>query len=288
MAVLYLDGSRLKRIMLASTQWLCVNEQVLNDLNVFPVPDGDTGTNMSATLKNIAAVLSDADSKVTLPSVAQDIAEAAVLGARGNSGVILSQIFKGFADSIGSKKRLNALDITYALKQAYEQAYNSISNPIEGTILTVVREGVEAAHETAKKEIDIVIVIETLLCESKKSLQNTPNLLPTLKEANVVDAGGLGFVYIIEGISMLLKGEKLPAVDIETEKAKYSADMQTIDDINSFFGYCNEFFIHKKAEQIDEMSLETLKKEKLEMHTKSMYILSPLAKSLKPAKNTEY
>ena len=232
---------------------MLANEQELNDINVFPVPDGDTGTNMGATLKSIVESISDKGLDDHLPHVAANVANAALMGARGNSGVILSQIFKGFSEGIGDKKKLNALDIAYALKKAYEKAYDSIANPIEGTILTVVREGVDAAYEKAKKEADIIIMIETLLKESKRSLENTPDLLPILKESGVVDAGAMGFVHIIEGIYMLLKGKSLPEPDLHFDNKSIKA-MSKINVSENFYGYCNEFFIHGK--NIDSKKLK--------------------------------
>lgn len=247
MAILYLNGKRLKQLIHASTQLILANEKVLNELNVFPVPDGDTGTNLGLTLKNVIKSISDTELDNHLPNVASNIATAAVLGARGNSGVILSQIFKGFSEGIGDEKtRLNALDIAYALKKAYEKAYNSISNPVEGTILTVVRDSVNAGYEKAKTESDITILIETILNESRKSLMNTPNLLPTLKEAGVVDAGALGFVYIIEGVYRLLKGHSLPEMEISHETVNQNIAKKQGFVVTDFYGYCNEFFIHNK------------------------------------------
>ncbi|MFH1414740.1 MAG: DAK2 domain-containing protein, partial [Elusimicrobiota bacterium] len=184
MAILYLNGKRLKRLIKESSNWLLANEKAINDINVFPVPDGDTGTNMGVTLKSVLRAVSDCDTD-RLPEVAVNVAKAALMGARGNSGVILSQIFKGFAEGIGSKTRLNSLDIAYSLKKAYEQAYNSVSDPAEGTILTVVRDGVEAAYKTAKTEADIMIMFETMLIETRRALMDTPNQLPVLKEAGV-------------------------------------------------------------------------------------------------------
>ncbi len=259
MAVLYLDGKRLKRLILASAKWLLANEKELNDINVYPVPDGDTGTNMGATLKSIVQSISDSDLGDHLPHVANKAANAALMGARGNSGVILSQIFKGFSEGINNKRKLNGLDIAYSLKKAYEKAYSSIADPVEGTILTVVREGVDAAYKKAKKEADIILIMETLLSESKRSLENTPNLLPVLKEAGVVDAGAMGFVYLIEGIYMLLKGHSLPEIDIDSKGMKKKEPALKQDSvINSFYGYCNEFFLHGK-----KINAEKIKKKLL-------------------------
>lgn len=253
MAILYLNGRRLKRLIHASAKWLLANEKILNDINVFPVPDGDTGTNMGMTLKNIVRSISETEEE-HLPDVANSVANAALMGARGNSGVILSQIFKGFSESIGNRTRLNSTDIAYALKNAYDKAYNSISSPVEGTILTVVRDGVNAAYEKAKTETDITIMLETLLTESKKSLMNTPNLLPVLKEANVVDAGAMGFVCIIEGIYKLLQGDTLPEMEVDSETTPGKPDSGSkIPVTTDFYGYCNEFIIHGTDLDANEM-----------------------------------
>lgn len=246
MAIYYLDGKRLKRILFASTQWLIANEQVLNEINVFPVPDGDTGTNMGATLRSVVKNLPD-NTKNDLPLIADAMAHGALFGARGNSGVILSQILKGFSDSIDNRKRLNALDLTHGLKKAYERAYGAVSNPKEGTILTVVRDSVNAAHEKAKTEPAIDLVLEVLLTEAKKSLANTPNLLPLLKDAGVVDAGALGFVYFVEGIYMLLKGHSLPEINIQSESFIEKEVLTShISPLAHFYGYCTEFILQAK------------------------------------------
>jgi DAK2 domain fusion protein YloV len=256
MAIYYLDGKRLKRILYASTQWLVANEQVLNEINVFPVPDGDTGTNMGATLRSVINSLPN-NKENDLPQIAEAMAHGALFGARGNSGVILSQILKGFSDSIDNRKRLNALDITHGLKKAYAHAYDAVSDPKEGTILTVVRDSVNAAHEKAKTEPAIDMVIETLLEEAKKSLANTPNLLPLLKDAGVVDAGALGFVYFVEGIYMLLKGHSLPEIDIP---AAALIKNEALDNHHSglahFYGYCTEFFLHSKNVDLKAVKIQ--------------------------------
>lgn len=239
MAVLYLDGKRLKRQIHASARWLLANEGLLNELNVFPVPDGDTGTNMGMTLKAVTRAISESSLGDDLSRVAATAAENALLGARGNSGVILSQIFKGFSEGIGEKKRANAMDVAHSLKKAYEKAYASVIQPTEGTILTVLREGMEAAIEKAKTESDIVIIIETLLVECRRSLAETPNLLPMLKEANVVDAGAMGFVIIIEGIQRLLSGAELPEISLKKPCSKIQAVP-----LENCHGYCNEFLIN--------------------------------------------
>jgi len=223
---------------------LVAHEDALNRLNVFPVPDGDTGTNMGHTLKAVVRAISDSNLGNDLSDIASTVANSALLGARGNSGVILSQIFHGFAEGIGDRKRANAMDIAYSLKRACEKAYAAVSSPTEGTILTVVREGVDAAYEKARTEVDIAVVIETLLTACKRSLANTPNLLPALKAANVVDAGAMGFVFIIEGIQRLLTGAELPETELEAGKPDHSDPPGPASiDLRSQYGYCTELLI---------------------------------------------
>jgi uncharacterized protein len=175
-----------------------------------------------------------------LPQVADHIAEAALRGARGNSGVILSQIFKGFADDIGGRTRITAPDVTAALEKAYQQAYRSLADPREGTVLTVARESIRAAVEKSRTETDLVVIVDTLLAEARRSLERTPDLLPVLKEAGVVDAGALGYVYILEGISRLLQGLHLPPPEAAEEHRSPGPAAAPA----AFYGYCNEFFIH--------------------------------------------
>ncbi|NJD01134.1 MAG: DAK2 domain-containing protein [Ruminiclostridium sp.] len=259
MAILYINGKRLRQMFEASARWLIVNEEVLNELNVFPVPDGDTGTNMGSTLKSIISAIRLPGSSDNLSDVAGSAAGAALLGARGNSGVILSQIIQGFAEGIKGKTRLNSIDLAIALKRSYEKAWQSVSNPKEGTILTVLRESVFAAYEKAKTEPDIIIVVDTLLCEARVSLANTPNLLPVLKEAGVVDAGAMGFVMILEGIEHLMKGGTLPELsDIKVKESLKIANPLNL--LTENYGYCTEFFINT-----GNIGLEALRTQLLQM-----------------------
>lgn len=240
MAVLYLDGKRLKRIISASFAWLHHNKEELNAINVFPVPDADTGNNMAHTLKSIHHTINAKSIDDHLPTVAEHMSKAALTGARGNSGVILSQIFKGFAEAVDGRKRLNSFDIVCALKKAYEKAYSALSDPREGTILTVVRESVEAVFENAREEKDIVKIIANLFDEANKSLERTTEQLSQLKDAGTVDAGAKGFVYMLEGILKLIKGEKLPESVLEHSVS----EAHPSDTIENHFGYCVEFLIN--------------------------------------------
>jgi len=256
MAILYLDGKRMKQMFGASAKWLLANEQVLNDMNVFPVPDGDTGTNMASTLSSVVRAVGLEGSPEDLSSMAKNAANAALLGARGNSGVILSQIVQGISDGIGEKKRLSSLDLALSLKKACDRAYASIQSPKEGTILTVLRESAEAAYRRARTEPDILIVLDTLLGEARRSLLRTPDLLPALKEAGVVDAGAMGFVLILEGIDRMLKKLELPDLSAAAREGK-SAVLSPLALLSEHFGYCTEFFLHPR-EPVDASFREKL------------------------------
>ncbi len=200
------DGQDLKKAILAGAAWLEEHRETINALNVFPVPDGDTGSNMSATMK--AAVRNIASSKETAAGVvAAKIAHDALLGARGNSGVILSQTLRGLAKGLQNKQTFNASDLAAALQEASSLAYRAVIKPVEGTILTVVRESAEAAQISAARGDDLIGLLQETVTAARKSVARTPDLLPTLKQAGVVDAGGQGFCTILEGILRYIRGE---------------------------------------------------------------------------------
>ncbi len=200
------DGQDLKKAILAGAAWLEEHRETINALNVFPVPDGDTGSNMSATMK--AAVRNIASSKETAAGVvAAKIAHDALLGARGNSGVILSQTLRGLAKGLQNKQTFNASDLATALQEASSLAYRAVIKPVEGTILTVVRESAEAAQISAARGDDLIGLLQETVTAARKSVARTPDLLPTLKQAGVVDAGGQGFCTILEGILRYIRGE---------------------------------------------------------------------------------
>ncbi len=192
--------------MLAGAAWLDEHSDVINALNVFPVPDGDTGSNMSATMR--AAVRDIANSSDTSAGViAAKIARGALLGARGNSGVILSQILRGLAQSLDKKPTFTARDLADALQAAQQLAYRAVLKPVEGTILTVVRETAEAAQASAARNDDLVTLMQEAVMAARQSVARTPDLLPTLKQAGVVDSGGQGFCTILEGVWRYVRGE---------------------------------------------------------------------------------
>jgi DAK2 domain fusion protein YloV len=238
-SILYVDGRRMRRSIVASLKWLVAKQALLNKLNVYPVPDGDTGTNMVLTLKSAVESIGGSDDE--LAALTKSLSDGALLGARGNSGVILSQIIRGFTDGLAGKKRMDVRELAESFNKAVERAYTAIANPVEGTILTVLRESAREAAATAESDPDIIHYLERLHDEAVQSLERTPDMLPALKEAGVVDSGAMGFVCIVEGILRLIRGEDLDA--------QVSADMQLSAGpviTESYAGprFCTEFILH--------------------------------------------
>jgi DAK2 domain fusion protein YloV len=200
------DGQDLKKAMLAGAASLEEHREIINALNVFPVPDGDTGSNLYATVQ--AAFRDVINSEDTSAGViSAKLAHGALLGARGNSGVIFSQILRGLAQGLDKKQTFSSLDLAFALDEAQRLAYRAVIKPVEGTILTVVRETAEAAMASAKRGDDLVMMMQESIVAARQSVARTPDLLPTLKQAGVVDAGGQGFCTILEGVWRYVRGE---------------------------------------------------------------------------------
>jgi len=200
------DGQDLKRAILSGAALLEEHRETINALNVFPVPDGDTGSNMYATIQ--AAFRDVINSEDTSAGViSARLAHGALLGARGNSGVILSQILRGLAHGLEKKQTFSALDLALALDEAQRLAYRAVIKPVEGTILTVARETAEAALASAQRGDDLVMMMQAAIIAARQSVARTPDLLPTLKQAGVVDAGGQGFCTILEGVWRYVRGE---------------------------------------------------------------------------------
>ncbi|MBE6137026.1 MAG: DAK2 domain-containing protein [Erysipelotrichaceae bacterium] len=232
------------------------NHKEIDELNVFPVPDGDTGTNMSMTVMSGVREMNACESS-SIIEVAKVLSRGALMGARGNSGVILSQFFRGVY--VGIKEldhdSLSVEDFMYCLESGCKIAYKAVMEPVEGTILTVVREAAENARKKVNGIKTIDDLMKTYIAEAKVSLNNTPNLLPVLKEAGVVDSGGAGFVKIAEGMLMALEGVILEAHE-DSQAQKKSAAASFESDIK--FGYCTEFIVElKKPESFDEQSLKS-------------------------------
>lgn len=200
------NGRQLRKLFRAGLLWLEQNHTTVNALNVFPVPDGDTGTNMLLTMRAAYRRIENSD-EMHAGRMAQELAHGALMGARGNSGVILSQIWRGFARSLTDKEVATAADIAAALKEAAETAYKGVMRPVEGTILTVVREGSEEAQDALSKSADLRFLLERVLERSQQTLERTPEMLDALKQAGVVDSGGQGFVYILEGMLRYVNGD---------------------------------------------------------------------------------
>ena len=204
--LLVINGDSLKELIQASLSWLRSNQQAVNALNVFPVPDGDTGTNMLLTMQS-AWVEVEKVPEDRIGPVAHAVAHGALMGARGNSGVILSQLWRGFARSLDDKEVLTAADLAPAMQEAARTAYKGVIKPVEGTILTVAREVAEACAEAAHESKDLLFILEQMVARGRESVARTPDLLPVLKQAGVVDSGGQGYLVILEGMLRHLCGE---------------------------------------------------------------------------------
>ena len=241
MKVEYIDGHLLKSMIIAGAQALENNKQIVNALNVFPVPDGDTGTNMSLTMQSAVKEVKNCKSN-DLSDIANAAANGSLMGARGNSGVILSQLFRGFAKSLRDKEQINTIELAEALKQASDTAYKAVMKPTEGTILTVARESAEKALILCKKEKDIAIFIEKVIAQAEDTLKRTPEMLAVLKEAGVVDSGGKGLVYIFQGALGVITGKEVVVEDLNEMDVQIEQEHEDLGDIE--FGYCTEFMIN--------------------------------------------
>lgn len=230
---------------------LSENAEYVNSLNVFPVPDGDTGTNMNLTYTSgIERVIKQHSD--TVGEVGEDLAKGLLMGARGNSGVILSQLFRGFAKAIEGKTTIESQDLANAFQRGIDTAVKAVMKPVEGTILTVARDSAAAGMQKAEETDDIIEVMTAVLEEAQTSLENTPNLLPVLKEVGVVDSGGQGLVYIYHGFLESLTGESIPVKSAEPNKANVTelahqenffntAHSVASEDIH--YGYCTEIMV---------------------------------------------
>jgi uncharacterized protein len=215
--IAYVDGPRLARSLFAAADWVAAGREEINRINVFPVPDGDTGTNFSLTLRAVADALR-ALGDAPLPETARTAARAAVLGARGNSGMMLAHFLLGFAESLGDRPTATTLEVAAAVRHGADRLYESLDDPREGTILTVAREAAVAAERTARETGDVGEFMRRLLDEGEVALAHTPELMAVLKDAGVVDAGGKGFVRMLEGVVRYIDGEPILPIG-EAERA---------------------------------------------------------------------
>ncbi|OKL37174.1 DAK2 domain-containing protein [Domibacillus mangrovi] len=256
MVINSLDGARLAKMVQAGAQHLSANAAMVDALNVFPVPDGDTGTNMNLSMTS-GAKETEQNKQMHFGKTAEALAKGLLMGARGNSGVILSQLFRGFSKAIAGKQEVTAIELAAAFEAGVQTAYKAVMKPVEGTILTVAKDAAKKAVATAQTETNVVAVVKALVEEGQASLNRTPDLLPVLKEVGVVDSGGQGLLLVYEGFLAELKGEALPAalstrqdlIDIvSAEHHKSVQSFMNTKDIE--FGYCTEFMVKFDAERL--------------------------------------
>ena len=245
-----ISGKILRDAVISGANNIVNNKSMVDELNVFPVPDGDTGTNMSMTIKNAMPELKMMNDDVTVGAVAEAAASAMLRGARGNSGVILSLLFRGLSKGLNGKTSATAQDIAKSLGLGVAAAYKSVMKPTEGTILTVAREASEAAEKTAAETDDPAKMFKTITEAAKTALDKTPELLPVLKKAGVVDAGGMGFYVILCGMRQVVEGGEIiqSNEDVRSdvkEPVITNAAGSVQADIE--FTYCTEFIVQKKA-----------------------------------------
>lgn len=239
-----LDGLRLSKMIIAGANELAANKQTVDAMNVFPVPDGDTGTNMSLTVM-AAAREAEKSGSLKIADVAKAASGGALRGARGNSGVITSQLFRGFAKGLEGMEEAGVKELAAAAEMAVKAAYKAVMKPKEGTILTVARGCAEAAVKMAAETNDLEAFLKGILAHGHATLKKTPDMLPVLKQAGVVDAGGRGLLYILEGALKQLGGK----ADLVLEEAQPAAavdyaSLASVENESITFGYCTEFFIN--------------------------------------------
>ncbi|WP_306811095.1 DAK2 domain-containing protein [Irregularibacter muris] len=258
MKIKHIDGALLKKMIIFAANNLENNKDIVNDLNVFPVPDGDTGTNMSLTIQFAAKEVSEVATN-SLEKIADAASRGSLMGARGNSGVILSQLFRGFAKACKDKEVLDIHDFSMALKSGSDMAYKAVMKPTEGTILTVARESASYAMHNTKNFKTLDVFIEKIIEWANITLDKTPNMLPVLKEAGVVDAGGKGLIYIFEGAYKALFGNDLE-VDIKSSPEKHdkthAPGKSHISTADIQFAYCTEFIVLSKNPSINSFKTE--------------------------------
>lgn len=243
-----IDGAAFRRMVINAAAAVEINKQKINELNVFPVPDGDTGTNMSMTLNNAVADLKRAEDP-TLTKAADLTASALLRGARGNSGVILSLLFRGIAKSLKGKDEATGAAFAEAMQVGVDNAYKAVMKPAEGTILTVSRLAAAAAVEAAEVQDDVELVLEQAIKRGKVALDDTVNQNPVLMKAGVVDAGGVGWITVLSAMLSALRGEDILAPEPgEETAAKEQANFSDFETEDIKFAYCTEFIVSRDNE----------------------------------------
>ena len=269
-----LDSSKLISAIESFSVALNLNTETINALNVFPVPDGDTGTNMYLSVKYILENLEEKDNKKSINVLAKDIAKLSLLGARGNSGLILSQFFKGLSQSLENKNILDSISFAKCLDYATKNAYDSLPNPVEGTMITVFRECADQAKLEIEKNSDLPELVSNVTKTSIESVRNTPKLLPVLDEADVIDSGGFGFAVMLTALMKLITQDKsplkkleVPMPDSKSFSGKISKEFLSEHELDEW-GFCTTFSVEANEEKFD---LKSIQKE-LELLGKSVAV----------------
>lgn len=261
MAIRYLDGSRLQRAFIAAANWVNARRDHLNSINVFPVPDGDTGTNMAATLAYAADGIAHLD-RPSIADVQKALGRSVLVGARGNSGFILAQFTRGFLDGIGTEtRRVHRSDLARAGQQAAQQAYEAIVDPVEGTILTVMREWSKAVVRLSKELKDLGAIMDGALERARDALEQTREQMALLKEHDVVDAGGQGFVHMLEGMSEFLRTGNVHPGRPESVAAPVEGAVEAAEAMGALsYRFCSHALVENPSIGLEEMKarLETL------------------------------
>ncbi|MER2111477.1 MAG: DAK2 domain-containing protein [Solibacillus isronensis] len=241
-----LDGIKFAEMVQMGAHHLYQNAAYVDSLNVFPVPDGDTGTNMNLSMTS-GADETEANVSAHIGKTAQALSKGLLMGARGNSGVILSQLFRGFGKAIEKEAEIDAKGLANAFQAGVDTAYKAVMKPVEGTILTVAREAAAKGVEVAETEEDMIVLMEAFIEEAKQSLNRTPDLLPVLKEVGVVDSGGQGLLFVYEGFLASMKGEPLPEKNESSLDDLINAEHHRVQDFMDTsdieFGYCTEIMV---------------------------------------------
>ena len=290
-----LNAMRLVKLLIAASRWLSKYSDVLNDLNVYPVPDGDTGTNMSMTLQAVENDLIKLNHELKMDELIELVSESILLGARGNSGTILSQIIQGFLDGMRGHEEADVEVVAKAFDLAREKAYNAVSDPVEGTMLTVIRRVAEEALKYKGDKNDFVLFLIHVKNVAKEAVDDTPNLLPKLKEAGVVDAGGMGIFYILEGFEKSIADPEM-LKDLERiiksqskRRGKFDKVMREHSTEEILFKYCTEFVIETGEIDLNEykalllplgdsmVCAKTSRKTKTHIHTNNPGVVLEIA-----------
>jgi DAK2 domain fusion protein YloV len=282
-----INGQSMKRLVEAGLIWLRTNQQTVNALNVFPVPDGDTGTNMVLTMQSAWNEIKDLGHR-NITDMAAAVSKGALMGARGNSGVILSQLWRGFARGVHGKDILDAATLAKAFSEARDTAYKGVVRPVEGTILTVARGVAEATEAALASTNDAITILEIAVKAADEAVQKTPDLLPVLKQAGVVDSGGKGLFFILEGMLRHVYGESLetPLLSVQPISSMQMQDaMETVEEGQDYevvvdFMPSNEFDLQRFYGRLEEMGTSIQVGEGEGMYR--MHIHVPLDKRYEP------